>query len=42
MAISDSGGNDLMLVTGASGFVGSAIAISARAAGYRVRVLVRR
>jgi len=30
MAISDSGGNDLMLVTGASGFVGSAIAISAR------------
>jgi dihydroflavonol-4-reductase len=42
MAGSDSGGNDLMLVTGASGFVGSAIAISARAAGYRVRVLVRR
>jgi dihydroflavonol-4-reductase len=42
MAGSDSGGNDLMLVTGASGFVGSAIAIAARAAGYRVRVLVRR
>jgi len=42
MAGTDSGGNDLMLVTGASGFVGSAIAISARAAGYRVRVLVRR
>ena len=31
-----------VLVTGASGFVGSAIAIAARAAGYRVRVLVRR
>jgi dihydroflavonol-4-reductase len=42
MAGSDSGGNDLLLVTGASGFVGSAIAIAARAAGYRVRVLVRR
>ena len=42
MAGSDSGGNDLMLVTGASGFVGSAIAIAARAAGFRVRVLVRR
>jgi dihydroflavonol-4-reductase len=41
MAGSDSGGNDLLLVTGASGFVGSAIAIAARAAGYRVRVLVR-
>jgi dihydroflavonol-4-reductase len=35
----DSG--DLILVTGASGFVGSAIANAARAAGYRVRVLVR-
>jgi dihydroflavonol-4-reductase len=32
---------DLLLVTGASGFVGSAIANAARAAGYRVRVLVR-
>jgi dihydroflavonol-4-reductase len=41
MAGSDSGGDDLLLVTGASGFVGSAIAIAARAAGYRVRVLVR-
>src|SRR6188768_1513438 len=41
MAGTDSGGNDLLLVTGASGFVGSAIAIAARAAGYRVRVLVR-
>ncbi len=41
MAGSDVGGNDLVLVTGASGFVGSAIAIAARAAGYRVRVLVR-
>jgi dihydroflavonol-4-reductase len=35
------GGNDLILVTGASGFLGSAIAIAARAAGYRVRALVR-
>jgi dihydroflavonol-4-reductase len=33
--------DDLLLVTGASGFVGSAIAIAARRAGYRVRVLVR-
>jgi dihydroflavonol-4-reductase len=32
---------DLILITGASGFVGSAIAIAARHAGYRVRVLVR-
>jgi dihydroflavonol-4-reductase len=32
---------DVLLVTGASGFVGSAIANAARAAGYRVRVLVR-
>ena len=30
-----------ILITGASGFVGAAIAESARAAGYRVRVLVR-
>ena len=33
--------SDLVLITGASGFVGSAIAVAARAAGYRVRVLVR-
>jgi dihydroflavonol-4-reductase len=32
---------DIILITGASGFVGSAIAIAARRAGYRVRVLVR-
>jgi dihydroflavonol-4-reductase len=32
---------DLFLVTGASGFVGAAIANAARGAGYRVRVLVR-
>src|SRR5262249_60995635 len=32
---------DVLLVTGASGFVGSAIANAARGAGYRVRVLVR-
>src|SRR5262250_741455 len=32
---------DTVLVTGASGFVGAAIAIAARRAGYRVRVLVR-
>jgi dihydroflavonol-4-reductase len=37
----DSKAGDLLLVTGASGFVGSAIAHAARAAGYRVRVLVR-
>jgi dihydroflavonol-4-reductase len=35
------GGGDLVLVTGATGFVGSAIANAARGAGYRVRVLVR-
>jgi dihydroflavonol-4-reductase len=35
-------GSGLLLVTGASGFVGSGIAIAARKAGYRVRVLVRR
>jgi dihydroflavonol-4-reductase len=34
-------GNDLMLVTGLSGFLGSAIANTARAAGYRVRGLIR-
>jgi dihydroflavonol-4-reductase len=33
--------DDLLLVTGASGFVGSAIAIAARRAGYGVRVLLR-
>ena len=32
---------DIILITGASGFVGSAVAIAARRAGYRVRVLVR-
>ena len=37
----DPGGADLVLVTGASGFVGSAISNAAREAGYRVRVLVR-
>ena len=37
----DQGDRDLLLVTGASGFVGAAIANAARAAGYRVRVLVR-
>jgi dihydroflavonol-4-reductase len=37
----ESRSGDLLLVTGASGFVGSAIAHAARTAGYRVRVLVR-
>ena len=37
----DQGDRDLLLVTGASGFVGAAIANAARDAGYRVRVLVR-
>ncbi len=37
----DSKAGDLLLVTGASGFVGSAIAQAARTAGYGVRVLVR-
>src|SRR5215813_9600814 len=41
MAGSDIDGDGLLLVTGASGFVGSAIAIAARKAGYRVRALVR-
>jgi dihydroflavonol-4-reductase len=36
-----SNSRDLFLVTGATGFVGAAIANVARAAGYRVRVLVR-
>ncbi|MBV9076453.1 MAG: NAD-dependent epimerase/dehydratase family protein [Methylobacteriaceae bacterium] len=35
------GTRDRVLVTGASGFVGSAVAHAARAAGYAVRVLVR-
>lgn len=35
------GSGDLILVTGASGFLGSAIANAARTAGYRVRVLAR-
>ena len=35
------GGRGLVLVTGASGFLGAAIANSARTAGYPVRVLVR-
>ena len=38
MARSDSGGSDLLLVTGASGFVGSAIAIAARAAAISLPV----
>ena len=38
----ESNPGDLLLVTGASGFVGSAISHAARAQGYRVRVLVRR
>src|SRR5215813_10186499 len=33
--------DDILLVTGASGFVGAAIAIAAQRAGHRVRVLVR-
>src|SRR3979411_1913274 len=37
----DIGGRDLILVTGASGFLGAAIANCARASGYPVRVLVR-
>lgn len=41
MSQPDDGGRDLLLITGASGFVGSAVAIAARRAGYRVRVLVR-
>ena len=32
---------DLVLVTGATGFVGAAVAKAARAAGYRVRVTAR-
>ena len=41
MAEPDIGGRDLILITGASGFLGAAIANCARAAGYRVRVLIR-
>jgi dihydroflavonol-4-reductase len=41
MAEADIGGRDLILITGASGFLGAAIANCARAAGYRVRVLIR-
>jgi dihydroflavonol-4-reductase len=41
MAELDVGDRGLTLVTGASGFLGAAIAISARTAGYRVRVLIR-
>ena len=41
MADPDMGGRDLILVTGAGGFVGSAIADAARAVGYRIRVLAR-
>jgi dihydroflavonol-4-reductase len=37
----ESGGQQLVLVTGASGFLGSAVAHAARQAGYRVRILVR-
>jgi dihydroflavonol-4-reductase len=41
MAELSSGGRDLILVTGASGFLGAAIANCARAGGNAVRVLVR-
>jgi dihydroflavonol-4-reductase len=40
-SMAESNPGDLLLVTGASGFVGSAISNAARGAGYRVRVLVR-
>src|SRR5262249_50295122 len=40
-SMTESKPGDLLLVTGASGFVGSAISNAARAQGYRVRVLVR-
>ena len=40
-SMTESKRGDLLLVTGASGFVGSAISNAARAQGYRVRVLVR-
>jgi dihydroflavonol-4-reductase len=41
MVEQDIGGRDLLLVTGASGFLGAAIANAARAAGYPVRALIR-
>lgn len=41
MAESTAGDSDLVLVTGASGFVGSAVAARARAAGFGVRALIR-
>ena len=41
MAESTAGVPDLVLVTGASGFVGSAVAAKARAAGFGVRALIR-
>jgi dihydroflavonol-4-reductase len=41
-AATQNGGHGLALVTGASGFVGSAVAAALRQAGYRVRVVVRR
>jgi dihydroflavonol-4-reductase len=41
MAKLNGGGGDLALVTGASGFLGAAIASCLRAAGYSIRVLVR-
>jgi dihydroflavonol-4-reductase len=41
MANAQENGRSVVLVTGASGFVGSAVAAAFRSAGYRVRVLVR-
>src|SRR5262245_13641033 len=41
MANAQENGRGVVLVTGASGFVGSAVAAAFRGAGYRVRVLVR-
>lgn len=41
MAGSNTDGSGLLLVTGASGFVGSGIAIAARKAGYRVGATVK-
>src|SRR5262245_27052989 len=38
---SQESGDDLVVVTGASGFVGSAVATAFRRIGHRVRVLVR-
>jgi len=42
MTDDESGGRGVVLITGASGFLGAAIADCARVAGYAVRVLVRR